>query len=261
MSFIIATSLFSIAALFIFISAFIRIKYLSKVHDYWNKGKSNTNSFANKLKHLSMKLAAAIGVLSVAAILSMVMFLALPVELEGMEYGVTGDELQTLRWKHEEFSESNFADFVNDYKKFGHSNVYDFAEARKLEIGTHSVFLEHKESMRQLQRDQEKVKLESERRTKEAKLQEERKAIEAERKRNSISNYSSSPSSSSSSFSSEDPRNVYIYCVTGKLGICFTTPAECEQQKLSYGGQCKSVACGTTEAALNTRQCAAKGFK
>ena len=260
MSFIILTSLFSIAAFFIFISAFFRIKYLSKVHDYWNKGKSNTSSFANRLKHLSMKLAAVIGVLSVAAILSMVMFLALPVELEAMEYGVTGDELQTLRWKHEEFSESSFADFVNDYKKFGHSDVYDFAEARKLEIGTHSVFLEHKESIRQLELDQKKAKLELERQVKEAKLKEERKASEAERKRNSISNYSSSPSSSSS-FSSEDPRNVYIYCVTGKLGICFTTPAECEQQKVSYGGECKSVACGTTEAVLNTRQCAAKGFK
>lgn len=260
MGFIILTSLFSIAALFIFISAFIRIKYLSKVHDYWNKGKSNTNSFANRLKHLSMKLAAAIGVLSVAAILSMVMFLALPVELEGMEYGVTGDELQTLRWKHEDFSESSFADFVNDYKKFGHSDVYDFVEARKLEIGTHSVFLEHKESMRQLERDQKKAKIELERQVKEAKLKEERKASEAERKRNSTSNNSSSPSTSST-YSTEDPRNIYIYCVTGQLAICFTTPAECEQQKVSYGGQCKSVACGTTEAVLNTRQCAAKGFK
>jgi len=260
MNYIVISSLVCIAALFIFISAFIRIKYLGKVHNYWNKGKNSTNSFANTLKHLSMKLAAAIGVLSVAVILSMNMFLALPVELEGMEYGITGDELQTLRWKHEEFSESSFADFVNDYKKFGHSNVYDFAEARKLEIGTHSVFLEHKESIRQLELDQKKAKLELERQVKEAKLQEERKASEAERKRNSMSNYSSSPSTSSS-FSTEDPRNVYIYCVTGQLAICFTTPAECEQQKVSYGGQCKSVACGTTEAVLNTRQCAAKGFK
>jgi len=259
-NYIVISSLVSIVAFLIFISAFIQIKYLTKIHDYWNKGKSNTKSFTNTLKHLSMKLAAAIGVLIVAIILSMNMFLALPLELEGMEYGVSGDELQTLRWKHKEFSESNFVDFVNDYKKFEHSDVYDFAEARKLEIATYSVFLEHKESVRQLQRDQEKAKLELERRTKEAKLQEERKASDAERKRNSMSNYSASPSASSS-YSTEDPRNVYIYCVTGQLAICFTTPAECEQQKVFYGGQCKSVACGTTEAVLNTRQCAAKGFK
>ena len=70
-----------------------------------------------------MKLAAAIGFLIVAIILSMNMFLALPLELEGMEYGVSGDELQTLRWKHKEFSDSNFVDFVKDYKKFEHSDV------------------------------------------------------------------------------------------------------------------------------------------
>lgn len=155
-----------------------------------------------------MKLAAAIGFLIVAIILSMNMFLALPLELEGMEYGVSGDELQTLRWKHKEFSDSNFVDFVKDYKKFEHSDVYDFAEARKLEIATYSFFLEHKESMRQLQRDQEKAKLELERRTKEAKLelerqekeaklQEERKASEAERRRSSASSATSSSQPSS----------------------------------------------------------------
>ena len=259
MNYIILSTLIGIAFLFIFTSAFIRIKYLSKIYDFWNQEK-NKSGWASKIKHWFIKIGAATVLFITIILLPFNLIHFLPIELEGMEYGISGDELQTLKWKHKDFGDSNFVDFVNDYKKFEHADVYVFAEARKLDIANYSVFLKHKEAIRQLERDEVNAKIELERRTKEAKLQEERKASEAERNRNSLSNYSSSPSTSSS-FTREDPRNVYIYCVTGQLAICFTTPAECEQQKVFYGGQCKSVACGTTEAVLNTRQCAEKGFR
>jgi len=182
MSYIIFSSLFCIVLFFVFIAAFFRLKYLAKINDYWNKGASNANTFTARIKRLSTKIAAALGALIVTIFFATNLFVALPLELKGLKYGISGEELQSLKWKHEEFSNSSFDVFVDDYKKFGQADVYDFVEARRLNIASYSAFVKHKETIRQIELEEKKAKLELERKQKEAKLAEERKAIEAERK-------------------------------------------------------------------------------
>jgi hypothetical protein len=63
----------------------------------------------------------------------------------------------------------------------------------------------------------------------------------------------------------KDPRNVYLYCLRVNLAVpsCFTTPAECNEQKKWYGkeaGQCKPIACGTTQTIGYTAMCEKNGF-
>ena len=63
----------------------------------------------------------------------------------------------------------------------------------------------------------------------------------------------------------EDPRNVYLYCISNQIGICYKTPAECEEQRKYYGANergaphCKPEACGTAGTLLNTGDCKRKG--
>jgi hypothetical protein len=263
MNYIIFSSLAWLAGIFIFTSAFIRIKYLYKVYDYCNKGVGeDPDSLLSKLHRWSKKISAAVLLLISVGVFCFNLILTLPIELEGMEYGVSGDELKQLKSEHKELADSDFIDFVESYLKFGQSNAIShasalkynlavdrFVEARKLNIANYDDLLKHKEAVKQLEREKT-IALEAEK----------KRIAEAEKKSNSSSNYSSS-SSTSSSFTREDPRNVYIYCVTGQRSICYTTPAECEAQKVYYGGQCKPAACGTAETVLNTRQCAQKGFK
>ena len=263
MSYIIFSSLAFIAGIIIFTSAFIRIKYLSKLYDYFNKGRGeNSESLKSKLHRWSNKFAASVVLIICAVALPLNLAIYLPDELEAIEYGVSGDELKQLKSKHKELADSDFIDFVESYLKFGQSDasshaaalkyniaVDRFVEARKLNIANYNDLLKHREAVKQREREKT-IALEAEK----------KRIAEAERQSNSSSNYSSS-SSASSSFTREDPRNVYIYCVTGQRSICYTTPAECEAQKVYYGGQCKPAACGTAETVLNTRQCAQKGFK
>jgi hypothetical protein len=263
MNYIIFSSLVSIASIIFFTSAFIRIKYLNKVYNYCNKGRGeNPDTLKSKLHRWSYKFAASVGLIICAVALPLNLAIYLPDELEAMEYGVSGDELKQLKLEHKKLADSDFIDFLESYLKFGESNVNDhssarknniavdrFVEARKLNIANYNDLWKHREAVEQ--RDREKI----------IALEAEKKRIaEAEKNRDLSSNYSSSFSTSSSS-TNEDPRNVYIYCVTGQRSICYTTPAECEAQKAYYGGQCKSAACGTAETVLNTSQCAQKGFK
>ena len=236
MNYIIFSSLAILVGILIFTSAFIRIKYLNKVYDYSNKGwGENPDALISKLHRWSKKIAAAFFILISIIIFPLNLVIFLPDELEAIEYGVSGDELKKLKLEHKKLADSDFIDFVESYLKFGQSNAIEHTSARKYNIAVDN-FVEAR------------------------KLNIANYNAEAEKKRNSSSNYSYS-SSTSSSFTREDPRNVYIYCVTGQRSICYTTPAECEAQKVYYGGQCKSAACGTAETVLNTSQCALKGYK
>lgn len=60
----------------------------------------------------------------------------------------------------------------------------------------------------------------------------------------------------------QDPRNIYLYCISNQFGICYTTPAECEQNRPYYGNaaQCKAEACGTSATLASTGACKRKGF-
>ncbi|WP_146188523.1 hypothetical protein [Limnohabitans sp. 2KL-51] len=263
MNYIIFSSLAILVGILIFTSAFIRIKYLNKVYDYSNKGwGENPDALISKLHRWSKKIAAAFFILISVIIFPLNLVIFLPDELEAIEYGVSGDELKKLKLEHKKLADSDFIDFVESYLKFGQSNaiehtsarkyniaVDNFVEARKLNIANYNDLSKYKEAVEQREREK-KIAFEAEK----------KRNAEAEKKRNSSSNYSYS-SSTSSSFTREDPRNVYIYCVTGQRSICYTTPAECEAQKVYYGGQCKSAACGTAETVLNTSQCALKGYK
>jgi putative Ca2+/H+ antiporter (TMEM165/GDT1 family) len=65
---------------------------------------------------------------------------------------------------------------------------------------------------------------------------------------------------SSGSYVTEDPRNIYLYCI-GSTTTCYTTPAECNSNKVYYSGAaCVPVACGTAAAIGNSRLCQKKGF-
>lgn len=64
---------------------------------------------------------------------------------------------------------------------------------------------------------------------------------------------SSSPSSAASVL--EDPRNVYLYCIS-RSPICFLTPAECESAlRFHTDATCQPVACGTSWTHSNTGLC------
>lgn len=67
-------------------------------------------------------------------------------------------------------------------------------------------------------------------------------------------------STPSQNYAIEDPRNIYLYCI-GSTTICYTTPAECNSNKVYYsGGTCMPVACGTGATIANTAKCQRKGF-
>lgn len=54
----------------------------------------------------------------------------------------------------------------------------------------------------------------------------------------------------------QDPRNDYLYCITGSLS-CFLTPAECENENRFHTGKsCQPVACGTGATHGSTALCA-----
>ena len=195
MNYIIFSSLAWLAGIFIFTSAFIRIKYLYKVYDYCNKGVGeDPDSLLSKLHRWSKKISAAVLLLISVGVFCFNLILTLPIELEGMEYGVSGDELKQLKSEHKELADSDFIDFVESYLKFGKSNAMShasalkynlavdrFVEARKLNIANYDDLLKHKEAVKQLERE------------KTIALEAEKKRI-ADAERQSTSTTSSEPS-------------------------------------------------------------------
>lgn len=78
--------------------------------------------------------------------------------------------------------------------------------------------------------------------------------LEAERRRAAAQAKSSS--SNVGKGLGQDPRNVYLYCISSTY-ICRKTPAECENEVRFHSSDksCQPVACGTGAAIANTRLC------
>ena len=150
--------IFSSLAIFVFIVIFtailFRIKYLNKIYDAWNKGVGeNPDALISKYYRWSKKLLAAVLLLITLGVFSLNLILTLPIELEAMEYGVSGDELKQLKSEHKELADSDFIDFVESYLKFGLPNVTKFVEARKLNIANYNDLFKHKEAVKQIERE------------------------------------------------------------------------------------------------------------
>lgn len=203
MSYIIFSSLAFIAGIIIFISAFIRIKYLSKLYDYFNKGRGeNPEALKSKLHRWSNKFAASVALIICAVALPLNLAIYLPEELEAIEYGVSFDELKQLKSEHNKLADSDFIDFVESYLKFGQSNtishaaalkykfaVASFVEARKLNIANYDDLFKHREAVEQREREK-KIALEAEKK----RIAEAEKKRIAEAERQSTSTTSSEPS-------------------------------------------------------------------
>jgi hypothetical protein len=140
----------------------------------------NPDALISKYYRWSKKLLAAVLLLITVSVFSFNLILTLPIELEAMEYGVTGDELKQLKSEHKELADSDFIDFVESYLKFGLPNVTKFVEARKLNIANYNDLLKHKEAVKQIEREKTMA------------LEAEKKRI-AEAERQSTSTTSSEP--------------------------------------------------------------------
>ena len=125
------------------------------------------------------------------------LILTLPIELEAMEYGVSGDELKQLKSEHKELADSDFIDFVESYLKFGLPNVTKFVEARKLNIANYNDLLKHKEAVKQIEREKT-IALEAEKK----RIAEAEKKRIADAERQSTSTTSSEPK----------PADVDMFC-------------------------------------------------
>lgn len=166
---------FIVAAIFLIsLSVFVKIKYLSRLNNYFAHKKQISISDGKKFAGLKQKFYAVIGIIITVPIFMVLMMVNLPNELNGLRYGVTGDEYDDLILYAKSSDMTATVKEFKEYKLKGFETGRDYGLAKKMGI---SKLVDYK----QYQENQSKI-LKTERELAEAKKLAERNLADAKKR-------------------------------------------------------------------------------